>query len=310
MGQNWVLQAWETAGFCSTEQPTAGRPPARHCTDRVCTPPPQRAVHCGRHEPPSGWATRQSRHPFLWVDPSSQAPQGGLSLSQRGGGLNTSCMFPRCGHWEDGPRSLSIPESSRARWTHKKRHISGGTGCGSVMRRPCKPAFLVLLTRKSLTSQSPHRGAMTLTSPDPKFCRDSRCLGVAAPSLERRVPTLRPRTARLRAQRSHGEGARSGWSSLASQACTPEATAVGPRQEAGRGMSDRRWKGPESAAMNLPRKQAAPSLDRVPSSSWHCSHKATCSRKLLSGRVAPAERWGQRTIWRSWCAVGCVKQSR
>ena len=81
MGQNWVLQAWETAGFCSTEQPTAGRPPARHCTDRVCTPPPQRAVHCGRHEPPSGWATRQSRHPFLWVDPSSQAPQGGLSLS-------------------------------------------------------------------------------------------------------------------------------------------------------------------------------------------------------------------------------------
>lgn len=81
MAQKWVLQAWETAGFCSTEQPTAGRPPARHCTDRVCTPPPQVAVHCGRHELPSRWATRPSSHPFLWAVPSSQAPQGGLSLS-------------------------------------------------------------------------------------------------------------------------------------------------------------------------------------------------------------------------------------
>ena len=63
--------------------------------------------------------------------------------------------------------------------------------------------------------------------------------------------------------------------------------------------------------MNLPRKKVAHSLDQILTSSWHGSHKAACSRmlRMLSGRGAPAERRGQKTIWRSWCAVGYVKQS-
>ena len=48
---------------------------------------------------------------------------------------------------------------------------------------------------------------------DPKFCRDSGCLGMAAPSQEHHVPTLGPRTLRLRAQRSQGRERRLGQTS-------------------------------------------------------------------------------------------------
>lgn len=58
MGQKWVLQAREAAGFWCTKQPGAGRPPARHCTALVCTPPPQLAVHCGKQV--------HSSHPRPW----------------------------------------------------------------------------------------------------------------------------------------------------------------------------------------------------------------------------------------------------
>ena len=61
------------------------------------------------------------------------------------------------------------------------------------------------LDSEKLDKPAPHRrGAMTLTPPDPKFCKDSRCLGVAAPSQEHRVPTLGPCTLRLRVQQSQG----------------------------------------------------------------------------------------------------------
>lgn len=44
-GQKLVLQALRTAGFCWGRQPAAGLPWRRHCTLRVCTPPPQVTVH-------------------------------------------------------------------------------------------------------------------------------------------------------------------------------------------------------------------------------------------------------------------------
>lgn len=52
------MQAREAAGLWCREQPEAGRPPARHCTDLVCTPPPQLAVHCENN--------RRGSHPGCW----------------------------------------------------------------------------------------------------------------------------------------------------------------------------------------------------------------------------------------------------
>lgn len=71
------MQAWEAAGFCCTKQPEAGRPPARHCTDLICTPPPQLAVHCEKHKQQSPWAAGSSGHPVSPDPPPHQAPSGG-----------------------------------------------------------------------------------------------------------------------------------------------------------------------------------------------------------------------------------------
>lgn len=43
------MQTREAVGFWCMKQPKAGRPPARHCTALVCTPPPQLVVHCEKH---------------------------------------------------------------------------------------------------------------------------------------------------------------------------------------------------------------------------------------------------------------------
>jgi len=45
-GQKLVLQALRAAGFWWGKHPEAGLPWRRHCTLRVCTPPPHVTVHC------------------------------------------------------------------------------------------------------------------------------------------------------------------------------------------------------------------------------------------------------------------------
>lgn len=87
MGQKRVLQAWEAAGFWCAEQPTAGRRPARHCTDLVCMPPPQLAVHCGKHKKSHrGHQVLGSAALASFPPAPQQAPHGGLPQPTTVGG--------------------------------------------------------------------------------------------------------------------------------------------------------------------------------------------------------------------------------
>lgn len=114
MGQKRVLQAWEAAGFWCAEQPTAGRRPARHCTDLVCMPPPQLAVHCGKHKqespgPPGPWVSYSRK---LHPRPPTGSSRWSASTNHCGW-LSRFWIFPRYGHWGEVPRSLNVLESSR-----------------------------------------------------------------------------------------------------------------------------------------------------------------------------------------------------
>lgn len=76
MGQKWVLQAREAVGFWCTKQPKAGRPPARHCTALVCTPPPQLAVHWEKHMHSGHLGPPGSGAPSLPLHPDSSVIMG------------------------------------------------------------------------------------------------------------------------------------------------------------------------------------------------------------------------------------------
>lgn len=66
-----MLHAKEVSGFSFRKQSEVGRPPSRHCTVLLCTPPPQLAVHCKSHTQQSQ-AARMSAQFNHWCAHSSE----------------------------------------------------------------------------------------------------------------------------------------------------------------------------------------------------------------------------------------------
>lgn len=159
-----MLQAWEAAGFCCTKQPEAGRPPARHCTDLVCTPPPQLAVHCEKHKQQSPWAAGSSGHP---LSPDPPPPPGSFQWSPPttgGGCLTRFWTFPRYGHWGEEPASLNVLIIKGLDGHEKAAHIWGHRLWSFVECR--HQASLSAAPGREMTSQLPPRQSDTEPLPD------------------------------------------------------------------------------------------------------------------------------------------------